>query len=170
MDVTPTDLNLPVIKRMLERPKKSRRKEPWETAGAARRANVLKCKICYGNGHNRRTCPNKDADINVPICQLAKRSTGRKKSKKKTLGSSSSQLLSTDRDEPMPISTSQSLPRTCSQPPVAPKRPTTKKTKPAPKQAPTPPATDTLRTISSSQPLLSELLLPPSFFRSIGAP
>ncbi|KAK4420257.1 hypothetical protein Salat_2438800 [Sesamum alatum] len=132
MDVTPTDLKPPAIKRMPGRPKKSRRKEPGDVAGAVRRANVLKCKICNDNGHNRSTCPNKD--------------------------------------EPIPVSASQPLPRACSQAEVAQKRPATKKSKPAPKPAPTAFATHTLRTVASSQPLPSQLLLPPSLFRSIGAP
>ncbi|KAL0444555.1 UNVERIFIED_CONTAM: hypothetical protein Slati_2178200 [Sesamum latifolium] len=169
MNVTPIDLKPPAIKRIPGRPKKSRRKEPGEAPGAVRRANVLKCKICNGNGHNRRTCPNKDVDLNIPISQLAKRMTGTKRSKKKTLGSSSSQPLPTNREESMPVSASQPLPRTCSQPQASQKRPATKKSKLAPKQAPTPSATDPFRTAASSQPLPSSLLLPPSFFRSIGA-
>ncbi|KAK4414775.1 hypothetical protein Salat_2584400 [Sesamum alatum] len=165
MDVTSTDLKPLTIKRMPGRPKKSRRREPDEATGAVRRANVLKCKICDGNGHNRRTCPNKYVDLNVPISQLAKRRTRDKWSRNETLRSSSSQPLPTNRDEPVPISASQPLPRTCSQPPITPKRPATKKSKPAPKQTTTPPATYTLMTVPSSQPLPSELLLPPSFFR-----
>ncbi|KAK4422111.1 hypothetical protein Salat_2162100 [Sesamum alatum] len=168
MDVTPTDLKPPTIKRMLGRPKKSRRKEPGEATGAIRRANVLKCKIC--NGHNRRTCPNDDVDLNVPVSQLAKRRAGGKMSRNETLGSSSSQPLPTNRDELMPVSAPQPLPRTCSRAEVAQKRPTTKKPKSAPKPAPIASTTHTLRTIASSQPLPSELLFPLSLFRSIGVP
>ncbi|KAK4416958.1 hypothetical protein Salat_2521300 [Sesamum alatum] len=153
MDVIPTDLKPPAIKRMLGRPKKSTRKESGEALGAVRRANVLKCKICNSIGHNRRTCPNKI-----------------KGTKRKILGSSSSQPLPTNRDESVPVSASQPLPRTCSQAEVAQKRRATKNPKPAPKPAATASATHTLRTIASSQPLPSELLLPPSLFRSIGAP
>ncbi|KAK4423509.1 hypothetical protein Salat_1933700 [Sesamum alatum] len=91
-----------------------------------------------------------------------------KRSINETLGMSSSQSLPTNRDEPMPISASQPLPRARSQAEVAQKRPATKKLKPAAKPAPTASAAHTLRLVASSQPLPSELFLPPSLFRSIG--
>ncbi|KAK4415653.1 hypothetical protein Salat_2672700 [Sesamum alatum] len=170
IDVTPTDLKPRAIKRMPGRPKKSRRKESGEATRAIRRANVLKCKICNGNGYNRITCPNKDVDLNVPISQLVKKRMRGKRSRNETLGMSSSQPLPTNRDEPEPVSASQPLLRACSQAEVAQKRPATKKSKPAAKPAPTASATHTLRPAATSQPLPNELLLPPSLFRLIGVP
>ncbi|KAK4421268.1 hypothetical protein Salat_2077300 [Sesamum alatum] len=99
IDVTPIDLKPPTAKGMLGRPKKSRIKEPGEAPGAVRRANVLKYKVNNDVGHNKRTCPNKDVDLNVPISQPAKRMADRKK----ILGSSSSQPLPTNRDESMHV-------------------------------------------------------------------
>ncbi|KAL0309128.1 UNVERIFIED_CONTAM: hypothetical protein Sradi_5855100 [Sesamum radiatum] len=55
VDVNPTNLKLPISKRLVGRPKKSRRKEPGETT-VVNRSNLIRSKKCNGLGHNSRTC------------------------------------------------------------------------------------------------------------------
>ncbi|KAL0347882.1 UNVERIFIED_CONTAM: hypothetical protein Scaly_1804200 [Sesamum calycinum] len=55
VDVNPTNLKLPISKRLAGRPKKSRRKEPGETT-VVKRSNLIRSKKCNGLGHNSRTC------------------------------------------------------------------------------------------------------------------
>jgi hypothetical protein len=56
----PEDVVLPpLLKRLPGRPKKNRRKEPWEgteTGTVAKRSSTVRCVNCKQLGHNKRTC------------------------------------------------------------------------------------------------------------------
>ncbi|KAK8916395.1 hypothetical protein KSP39_PZI022790 [Platanthera zijinensis] len=58
VDVTPSTILPPRIKRLPGRPKKNRKKEPDEQnkIGRKRKSAVTKCGNCGGGGHNKRTC------------------------------------------------------------------------------------------------------------------
>ncbi|KAK4426965.1 hypothetical protein Salat_1465300 [Sesamum alatum] len=151
LEVEPTNLLPPIIRRMPGRPKKNRRKEPSEAPNAVRRSNMVRCKVCNDHGHNKRTCPvsrhkGKDLELDVPLARLA--------SRKRKAKSSSSQLVAPTRankktkSQPVPkppISSSQLLPNT--------------------EHGPSMPVV-----ASSSQPLsnLGASYLPPSFWRGLG--
>ncbi|KAK4386174.1 hypothetical protein Sango_2488000 [Sesamum angolense] len=87
LEVEPTNLLPPIVRRMPGRPKKNRRKEPSKPPNVIRRSNMVRCKVCNDLGHNKRTCPviqqkEKDLKLDVPLAQLVSR-------KRKTKGSSS---------------------------------------------------------------------------------
>ncbi|KAK4421422.1 hypothetical protein Salat_2092700 [Sesamum alatum] len=118
LEVEPTNLLPPIIRRMPGRPKKNRRKEPSEAPNAVRRSNMVRCKVYNDHGHNKRTCPvskhkNKDLELDVPLARLASR-------KRKAKGSSSQPVAPTrankkTKSQPVPkppISSSQPLPNT----------------------------------------------------------
>ncbi|KAL0320209.1 UNVERIFIED_CONTAM: hypothetical protein Sradi_5282400 [Sesamum radiatum] len=122
LEVEPTNLLPPIVRRMPHRPKKNRRKEPSEAPNVARRSNMVRCKVCNDLGHNKRTClvsqhKGKDLELDVPLAQLASR-------KRKIKGSSSQSVASTKTNkktkakslfQPVPkppISSSQPLPNT----------------------------------------------------------
>ncbi|KAL0449491.1 UNVERIFIED_CONTAM: hypothetical protein Slati_1505500 [Sesamum latifolium] len=93
LEVEPTNLLPPIIRRMSGRPKKNRRKEPSKAPNVVRRSNMVRCKVCNDLGHNKRTCPvsqhkGKDLELDVPLAQLASR-------KRKTNGSSSQSVAPT---------------------------------------------------------------------------
>ncbi|KAL0277969.1 UNVERIFIED_CONTAM: hypothetical protein Sradi_7308800 [Sesamum radiatum] len=122
LEVEPTNLLPPIVRRMPGRPKKNRRKEPGEAPNVVRRSNMVRCKVCNDLGHNKRTCPvnqykGKDLELDIPLAQLASR-------KRKTKGSSSQFVAPTKTNkktkakslsQPVPkppISSSQPLPNT----------------------------------------------------------
>ncbi|KAL0311687.1 UNVERIFIED_CONTAM: hypothetical protein Scaly_2917500 [Sesamum calycinum] len=122
LEVEPTNLLPPIVRRMSGRPKKNRRKEPSKSPNVIRRSNMVRCKVCNDLGHNKRTCPvieqkEKDLKLDVPLAQLVSRKRKTKgsssqfvsptKIKKKTKVKSLSQLV----PKP-PISLSQPLPNT----------------------------------------------------------
>ncbi|KAL0297754.1 UNVERIFIED_CONTAM: hypothetical protein Sradi_6827500 [Sesamum radiatum] len=93
LEVEPTNLLPPIVRRMPGRPKKNRRKEPGEAPNVVRRSNMVRCKVCNDLGHNKRTCPvnqykGKDLELDIPLAQLASR-------KRKTKGSSSQPVAPT---------------------------------------------------------------------------
>ncbi|KAL0432015.1 UNVERIFIED_CONTAM: hypothetical protein Sradi_0827500 [Sesamum radiatum] len=100
LEVEPTNLLPPIVRRMPGRPKKNRRKEPGEAPNVVRRSNMHK---------------GKDLELDVPLAQLASR-------KRKTKGSSSQSVAPTKTNkktkakslsQPVPkppISSSQPLP------------------------------------------------------------
>ncbi|KAL0373221.1 UNVERIFIED_CONTAM: hypothetical protein Scaly_1003700 [Sesamum calycinum] len=102
LEVEPTNLLPPIVRRMLGRPKKNRRKEPGEAPNIVRRSNMYK---------------GKDLELDIPLAQLASR-------KRKTKGSSSQFVAPTKTNKKTkvkslsqlvpkpPISSSQSLPNT----------------------------------------------------------
>ncbi|KAL0306893.1 UNVERIFIED_CONTAM: hypothetical protein Sradi_6106600 [Sesamum radiatum] len=67
LEVEPTNLLPPIVRRMPGRPKKNRRKEPGEAPNVVRRSNMVTCKVCNDLGHNKRTCPvNQDQHQQPP--------------------------------------------------------------------------------------------------------
>ncbi|KAL0367435.1 UNVERIFIED_CONTAM: hypothetical protein Sradi_3633600 [Sesamum radiatum] len=66
VDVNPTNLKPPINKRLPRRPKKSRRKEPGETA-VVKRSNLIRCKKCNGLGHNSRTCTGPQVLLTIEV-------------------------------------------------------------------------------------------------------
>ncbi|KAL0401741.1 UNVERIFIED_CONTAM: hypothetical protein Slati_4204000 [Sesamum latifolium] len=56
LEVEPTNLLPPIVRRMPGRPKKNRRKEPGEAHNIVRRSNMVRCKVSNDLGHNKRTC------------------------------------------------------------------------------------------------------------------
>ncbi|KAK4393965.1 hypothetical protein Sango_1867300 [Sesamum angolense] len=119
LEVEPTNLLPPIVRRMPGRPKKNRRNEPGEAPNVVRRSNMVRCKVFNDLEHNKRTCPykGKDLELDVPLAQLASR-------KRKTEGSSSQFVAPTKTkkktkakslSQPVPkppISSSQPLPNT----------------------------------------------------------
>ncbi|KAL0348031.1 UNVERIFIED_CONTAM: hypothetical protein Sangu_1030900 [Sesamum angustifolium] len=80
VDVTHTTLLPPVIKRIPDKPKKSRRKEPGEAPNAIKRSSIVRCKTCNELGHNSITCPSiqvrnsrRNSNLHVPLSQLTKK-------------------------------------------------------------------------------------------------
>ncbi|KAL0307661.1 UNVERIFIED_CONTAM: hypothetical protein Sangu_3017100 [Sesamum angustifolium] len=72
LEVEPTNLLPPIVRRMPGRPKKNRRKEPGEAPNVVRRSNMVRCKVCNDLGHNKRTCPvnqykGKDLELDIPL-------------------------------------------------------------------------------------------------------
>ena len=57
LEVTPSTVLPPPLRRLPGRPKKNRRREPDEGASKSqRRSSTLRCAICKQCGHNKRTC------------------------------------------------------------------------------------------------------------------
>ncbi|KAK4438878.1 hypothetical protein Salat_0222400 [Sesamum alatum] len=155
LEVEPTNLLPPIVRRMPGRPKKNRRKEPGEATNAVRRSNMVRCKLCNDLGHNKRAFhvsqdKGEDLELDVPLAQLASR-------KRKAKGSSSQFVAPTRANkktkakflsQPVPkplISSSQPLPNTEHDPSIP-------------------------FAGSSSQPPsnLRAAYLPPSFWRGVG--
>ncbi|WOK93548.1 hypothetical protein Cni_G02248 [Canna indica] len=61
-DVGDTPILPPHIKKLSERPKKKRRREPHQddnqTSRLFKRGSTMTCQRCFQKGHNKRTCPN----------------------------------------------------------------------------------------------------------------
>ncbi|KAK4426901.1 hypothetical protein Salat_1458900 [Sesamum alatum] len=144
-------------------------KEPGEASNPVRKAEVVRCKVCNQQGHNRRTCPvsqnnGKNLEMDVPLTQLARNMKKRKRGVASTSQQEVQALKSKKTEAARPlISNSQPIGSSSQQ--IA--RPLISSSQPLPRteQGPNMQAAG-----SSSQPhsYIDTSYLPLSFWRGIG--
>ncbi|KAK4424792.1 hypothetical protein Salat_1672800 [Sesamum alatum] len=174
LETTPSSILPPLIRKLPERPKKSRRKEPGEAPNAVRRAGVVRCKVWNQQGHNRRTCPvsqnkGKKLEMDVLLTQLARNMKKRKgvvASRKRSTNQQEVQALKSKKTEAIepPATISNNQPIGSSSQQTA--RPLISSSQPLPRTEQGP---NMLVAGSSSQPhsYIGASYLPPSFWREI---